>query len=499
MMIAPSALRRILLVLPMLALAACNVVGEGSKIETLQIKDAVYGYDIAQPLQTFRCLRYNLASLGTFTDGSSAFYTDRTVWSSNNTSVVRVSNGDIALPSDATLVYSKGTVIPVGAGTATITADYVGVKATLQVTVSGTVPTITIVPTTTTPRYGITPGSATALTIAPRTVQTYTALATLPIGTGTRTTDITNIGVWSVQNANTATDAIAKFTSGSSFKGVGAGGPLTIQADFNQVVGACAAPVTTALQVAALQSIALSSEYGSSPSPLVVSTTDRLKAIATLAGGATQDISELTQTGDGTTGATIYNIPTITGTSTADFTVLSYAFNNLLRAVSTGATTQTNSADLTAKFVTTPATTSTSEVNITSNTLNRVTQDGTLAAITICAVGASTPVNSCSNPGSTTMKVPNYLQYGEDEARVPLRAIATFNLAAGGTVDQDVTRSVNWISSDSSIISILGGGSSPYQAGLAGSIKAGTVTVSASWSKGNVNTVTSNTLTLVAQ
>lgn len=493
MMIAPSALRRILLVLPMLALAACNVVGEGSKIETLQIKDAVYGYDIAQPLQTFRCLRYNLASLGTFTDGSSAFYTDRTVWSSNNTSVVRVSNGDIALPSDATLVYSKGTVIPVGAGTATITADYVGVKATLQVTVSGTVPTITIVPTTTfTPRPS---APAQPITIAPRTIQTYTALASL----NGRSTDITNVGVWSVQNANTATDAIAKFTSGSSFKGVGAGGPLTIQADFNQVVGACAAPVTTALQVAALQSIALSSEYGSSPSPLVVSTTDRLKAIATLAGGATQDISELTQTGDGTTGATIYNIPTITGTSTADFTVLSYAFNNLLRAVSTGATTQTNSADLTAKFVTTPATTSTSEVNITSNTLNRVTQDGTLAAITICAVGASTPVNSCSNPGSTTMKVPNYLQYGEDEARVPLRAIATFNLAAGGTVDQDVTRSVNWISSNSSIISILGGGSSPYQAGLAGSIKAGTVTVSASWSKGNVNTVTSNTLTLVAQ
>ncbi len=37
MMIAPSALRRVLLVSPMLVLAACNTVGEGHKIEPLPL------------------------------------------------------------------------------------------------------------------------------------------------------------------------------------------------------------------------------------------------------------------------------------------------------------------------------------------------------------------------------------------------------------------------------------------------------------------------------
>lgn len=509
MMIAYRDLRRILLVLPMLALAACNAVGEGNKIETLQIKDAIYGYDIAQPLQTFQCLRYNIAVLGTFTDGSSAFYTDRVTWSSSNPSVARVSNGDIQLPSNAALVYSKGTIIPVAPGTATITADYVGIKTSIQITVAAPTSISLVANSPLSPRP-----TATTITIAPRTVQSYAALAKLPVGGDTRTVDISGIGVWSTNPADTA----AVLVSGSSFKGVTAGS-ATVNADFNQVSGACPLTITSGtLNVANIDTTAnppikLSSEFDAdnnpaNDAPLVVGTTDRLKALATLVGGQTQDISELTFTGDGTTGFTTYITPTLPSSDSTISTVMGYTFNNVLRAVTSGTTADTNSANLKAAFpITSSASCIFSSPDLADNTkcvvspaLARSTQDGTLAAINICAVDASTAVNTCPvAPVSTTMKTPRYLQYGEDEARVQLRAIATFNLTGGGTVSQDVTRSVTWNSSNSTLISIVGGGSSPYQAGLAGSIKAGTVTVNATWSKDGVNTVTSNTLTLVAQ
>lgn len=517
MMIAPSALRRVLLVLPMLVLAACNTVGEGNKIETLQLKDVI-GRALPASLQTYQCLRYNLSALGTFSDGSSAFYTDRATWSSDNTSVLRVSNGDIQLASDPTLAYSKGTLIPVSPGTANVTVDYVGIKSSVQVTV--------LAPTSNTVQIvGVTPRDSRptgTITIAPRTVQTFAAIANL----GGRTTDITSAGTWSLDTTGTtqtANDLIAQFVTGSksSFKGVGVGGPLNVLVNFNSISGVTSCPLTPTtppkLSVAALQSIALSSEFNPVTS-LFVGTTDRLIATATLTGNVTQDISELGITGDGATDATVYNIPLLnSSTATPDTaTVSDYSavlqYNNLLRslisAISTDATPGTpsdaNTAQLTAKFITVPAVGTGSDTHITSNTLKRTTQNGTLAGIQICAVAAAnaaTPINSCPNPAvSTVFSVPQSVQYGEDQARLQLRAVATFNPTGGGSaVTQDVTRHVTWTSSNTGVITVTNASISPTQAGVAASIVAGTVTVNAAWSKDGVNTVTSNTLSLTAQ
>lgn len=515
MMIAMRPLRIILLLLPMLMLAACNAVGEGNKIESLQIKDAIVGNDVGQTLQTYQCLRYNLAALGTFTDGSSAFYTSRAIWSSSDTNVVRVSNGDITLPSNSASAYSRGTVIPVAPGTATVTVNYVGIKASVQITVLAptSLQIVGVTPRDTRPSGNI--------TIAPRTVQTFAAIATL----GGRTTDITSAGSWSLD----APDAtVASFVAGSvsSFQGVAPGGPFTVKADFNSIGGISSCPLALAttpqLSVAVLQSIALSSEFGASPDPLFVGTTDRLKAIATLNGGAQQDISELGITGDGTTDVTVYNVPLLNSstatppatpaTNGSDYSTV-LAYNNLLRsllsAVSTDATPATpsdaNTAQLTAKFITTPAntTTSTAEVNVTSNILKRTTQDGALASIEICAVAAanaSGPISSCPQPAvSTTLKVPQFPQYGEDEAKLALKAIATFVMSDGSTKRQDVTRHVTWNSSNYGLISVINGSISPTQSGVAVGVQPGTATVNATWSKDGVNTVTSNTLSLTAQ
>jgi hypothetical protein len=560
-MVFKPVLRGVLLVLPLLLLAACNTVGEGNKIETLKIKDSVAYQDVlTQPVPMFQCLRYNFSALGTFTDGTSADYGTRasTVWTSSNPAAAQVSNGDIQLPNNATSAYAKGTVIPVGLGPATITVNYVGRTDSINIMVVGAPKSITLIPNAPiSPRVAYTPGTSAALTIAPRTVQTYTALAELVAAGVTRTTDITSAGIWSVvgavtppvrPNANAANltnDAVELITgTTSSFRAKPLNDPtnpvtnsaVTIQADFNSIAGACGAPKTTTLTVANFDTdpnsvpfpIKLSSEYddGTNPVPaLIVRTTDRLKALANLktANGvkSTQDISELGVSGDGTTGITTFNLPVIPSstvppstTPLSDLTVFSYTTSgvlNLIYAVSSSTSTtadDSNSRQFSAKFITVPGTPTTNgstppdQVSVPSNTITRLTRNATLQSITICASNANTPQNSCvTSPAvSTTIGVPRFLQYGEDEARVRLKAVGSFLLADGSITSQDISRTVTWTSSNSSIISIVNGSLSPITAGLAGSSVAGAVTVSATFTDPvTLAVTTSNTLTLLAQ
>lgn len=512
MMIALRHLRRALLLLPLLVLTACNTVGEGNKIETLTIQN-ITGQTVSATVPMTQCLRYNFVALGTFTDGSSAYYTDRATWISSNPAVARVSNGDIQLPSNSALVYPKGTVIPMASsGTATITVDYVGVKASFNVSMSGAPSSITLLP-----NVPLIPRPAAGnQNIAPRTLITYTALANI----GGRMTDITSVGVWSIVGAGTtaaptAVDSIALFVTGftSSFKGVaGAGGTVTVQTDFNSVAGSCPlATPTTSLTVAPMQSLALSSEFGANPPALIVGTTDRIKAIATLQGGVQQDVSELAVSGDGTTNAVTYLTPTLPSTRAATTptisTVMGYRFIaplvNLLFAVAVDGT-QTGSdqttVDLQAKFVTVPQVTdangniTTQEVSIktTANPpLTRTLQTGTLTKIDIAVINGSNP-----------LKVPSFPQYAEDGARLQLQAIGTFTGAGGAQIQQDITRSVTWTSTDNNTVFVINSTLSASQAGLAVAGKAGAVAVNAAFTDASTTpstVTTSNTLTLLAQ
>lgn len=583
-MISMRALHRVLLVLPILALVACNTVGKGNKIESLKIKDAIYGLDVPQNLQIYPCLRYNFEALGIFTDNTSGLYTDRATWSSSDDTIIRVSNGDIQLPSDSTKAYAKGTVIPVGPGSATITVSYVGLKASLSVIVAGATPTITLQPfTKAVPR----PASASSnLTIAPRTVQSYMALSTL----GGRVTDITSAAHWSVVapdtscvNTNTVNltcDPVELVTgSTSSFRAKrldDSQNPIapvnttskTIQADFNSIVGMTSCPIVQAtLGVAPFDStvpnpIAIVSEFDTSGTTdgsgsalgqipaLFVGTTDRLKAYGTLRDTSsavyTQDVSELGASGDGTTTVTSFGLPIIPskdtstnltvvansdGTTTTtdcrskDLSVLSFTtaglFNLIYGTASdnanpvddgnvrnfyanfvTKSSTATSSAAVTCPDGTTQAIAITSDaVSVSSAKFARETRTGTLTAIDICTVGASTPANSCANPGSTTLLVPNFLQYPEDSARVQLRAIGHYTPASGPADTQDITRSVTWASSNSTIISVLNGSLTPAQAGQASAlVVGGPVTITATYTDAaSVVTTNNNTLTLTAQ
>ena len=72
----------------------------------------------------FDCGTGRLTLFGLFTrDGSFGDFTQRATWSSSNPAVATVSSGDIVFPGTTDSFYQAGTVIPVAAGNAVITAS----------------------------------------------------------------------------------------------------------------------------------------------------------------------------------------------------------------------------------------------------------------------------------------------------------------------------------------------------------------------------------------
>jgi hypothetical protein len=115
-----------------LALAACDGVGDGSKPEALSI--VKNGFP-ASPAKAFTCTREQLLLAGRFTSGELGEFSSRARWTSNNSSVLRVSNGDIPVPGEDGLFFARGQLIPVAPGTATITASAFGLSESLEIEV----------------------------------------------------------------------------------------------------------------------------------------------------------------------------------------------------------------------------------------------------------------------------------------------------------------------------------------------------------------------------
>lgn len=128
-------------------LAACSSIGEGSTVRSLQIifapvdsrDQAVYVDDGTNPayLRMFTCLCANVGAFGTFTDGTLAGFSTRARWKSSNPAVVSVANvGDTVSNCPFTQRFS-GALVPGVPGTATITAEFLGITASMNVQVTG--------------------------------------------------------------------------------------------------------------------------------------------------------------------------------------------------------------------------------------------------------------------------------------------------------------------------------------------------------------------------
>ncbi len=378
-------------------LSACDIngIGQGNRIETLTIQKATATGLFGNSDNTaYLCFSDKLVAVGTFTDGGQADYSSRGVWTSSNPAVVKVSNGDIQLPTDETLAFASGSIIPVAEGTATISVDFVGLHASYEVTVK--------------PIEALALNQST-ITVAPETSSSLSLSAQV----AGYQIDATSAALWSFDNVDETVATIGASTG--TVTAVAVGGPLTARAEFPLCPNYVAAQgLTATVNVAVPESLSLEREFSDITSgELVVGTTEALKVTAHFADGNTQDLS--------------LQVPV---NSDNDDAVISLGV--LPNFVSASAAGQAN---LTAVYggddsIETEGDTDPPEVDSAPLSLTAV--ERTLNSISI------TPQNSRVTALDT----------------IQLQAIGSYD---NGAATQPITRSVIWAASDATVISVNNG------------------------------------------
>jgi hypothetical protein len=220
----------------LLALAACSGdVGDGRRPVRIQVT-SIYGGD---SLDSYECAAVQLTAVATFSgEGKDTLevVSERSTWSSNDTGVAIVSNGDIPIPGTTGLYYAQGTVIVLRPGSATITADYAGLRA----------------------QYGISATSIGELSItpeltrmAPETLQkfkleTTTAESSVPL-------DLTSVAAWGVVTAGAPVSI-----SGSTLQALT--GPVDAPFVLEASLPLCGRTIRRELQLGPLRELQLSYE-----------------------------------------------------------------------------------------------------------------------------------------------------------------------------------------------------------------------------------------------
>lgn len=206
-----------------LLLSACDGVGSGSKPESLRVlpRDGNLANALSDPSapvsagRVYTCLRSAVGLYVTFTDGSIGDFSSRATWVSDDTDVVRISSVDKPepVPGSDGLFYSGGTLIPVAPGSTMLTANYLGMSATLPVNVVALdVNNLVIEP-------------ATAV-MAPTTFQAFRVTATVDQAV----TDVTQFATFAFGTPDTA---VATLDSSGNVGAVAASGTaLNLEARF---------------------------------------------------------------------------------------------------------------------------------------------------------------------------------------------------------------------------------------------------------------------------
>lgn len=264
-------------------LSACDVggIGEGNRLETLEIVRTTALID-RDSSTSYLCFVDKLQLVGTFTDGGQGDYSSRGRWTSSDPSVVAVSNGDILIPGSTTLAYASGTIVPKAVTTTPviITADFVGLSASYEVEVKKI-------------DTGAFELGATSVKLAPETVYPLTLKAAVD----GYELNLTQAATWSFVDADDDTDDIA--TIGVSTGVIAAKLPATLpavlraRAEFPECQNdAGTAPLRFEADVAIENptSLTLEREFAAE-APLIVKTTEALKATASFADGGTQDLT----------------------------------------------------------------------------------------------------------------------------------------------------------------------------------------------------------------
>lgn len=232
-----------------LLLSACEGVGKGSKPESLRVlpldgntqRLLLNASETPQPAKAFTCFRSGLGLYVTFSDGTIGTFSNRATWDSSDDDILRVASLGDAPDADG-LVFSPGVLTPVAAGTATVTATYLGMRASIPVTVTETNPA----------SFSITPKTA---VMAPSSFQVFRVAAMV----NGIMTDVSNSGTFSFV---TPDSDVAILGSNGTVSAVEAGDPMTLQMKFTPDC-----PVTPAarIQVAEPTSLRIEREPGFYP------------------------------------------------------------------------------------------------------------------------------------------------------------------------------------------------------------------------------------------
>ncbi len=295
-------LRQMVCVLPLLVLAACNGVGKGDKIDHLQMVNksgtTIVVLTESEQVLGYQCLRQQLGIFAVFGKNGSADYSLRpaTTWTSSNPDVVRVSNGDEPDPTQPGRVFAKGVITPLRAGSAIITADYVGITTSVQVIVR--VPDSIILSTS---QFDFSSNASTSgpFNMATGSTQQYYAYARLRDENDIVVVrDVTGQAKWSTPDDPTnnyiavTTPPVGLTTGGGLVAALAPSGPVTVQANFSACPGTQYEYINADVQVSGLNSLSVQHDPAFNPAnPLVIGTREAFKVVATLNNGATQDLS----------------------------------------------------------------------------------------------------------------------------------------------------------------------------------------------------------------
>mgnify|MGYP003148074475 FL=1 len=205
------------------ALSACEV-GEGTRPVSMTLLDPTTGLG---EITLNQCFEGSLAALVVFSNGQVANFLQQGGFprpvelSSSDESVVRVSDGTLPVPLLENQAYVRGALLPVGPGTATITAKYSSLEEQIQVTVQ--------------PPGGVEvrPGTQ---TVARGATQLFDVFAIL---NGTER-DVTPLVIWSLEdeNGNPMDPTKARISATGVLEGRELGGPYVVKAGLT----ACATP-----------------------------------------------------------------------------------------------------------------------------------------------------------------------------------------------------------------------------------------------------------------
>lgn len=256
--------------------AACSPTGNGIGPVRLVVNGPT-GLVDAPSARIFECIRNPITATLYFSDGSAGNFTNRVVWSSSNPAVVRVSNGDEPAPAPSTGFFANGVLTPVAPGTATVTATYLGLTDSIQVSV-GTPANLKV--HVVNPQNGQRidpPGNSFRIGVS--TLQDLSVTASLD---GVET-NLDGAASWAFDAPNTA---IATIDAGSGVvTGVAAGGPLVARASF----APCALSASTSVSVAPVQALSIVPEFGTAN--LIVPNSEAFTVLADFGDGPEQDVS----------------------------------------------------------------------------------------------------------------------------------------------------------------------------------------------------------------